>query len=366
MLERGYNIATLMSMYVEDIDWRNSSNWNCNNNIHPSRHGTYDGIAFHPFETVFVKSSWHVADPYTQRYSKWKLKHLSGQPGTEGTFDYQNQWKLKHLSGQPGTEGTFDYKNTAMLSGKYTEKSLQMFPRTDTSVYLVDFACYRPPEELKVLVEEAKEHGKMWPQYSEEQYSEEVRAFMTKIFAKSGLSPHSTFLPKSIHPKHTRNPDSSMGSAYEEAEMVMCGALHELLKRTSIKPSEIDILITCTSIYCPTPSLCAMLVNHFNMRSDIRTYHLGGMGCGTGVIAVNLIQDLIKTYHLGGMGCGTGVIAVNLVEDLIKANPGAVVVFVPAEITSYCFYPGGQPNRMVSNVLFRWVSICSAACTCRR
>ena len=33
-------------------------NWKCNNNVHPSRHGTYDGIAFHPFETIFVKASW--------------------------------------------------------------------------------------------------------------------------------------------------------------------------------------------------------------------------------------------------------------------------------------------------------------------
>ena len=43
------------------------------NNVHPSRHGTYDGISFHPFETIFVKSSWHVSDPNIKRYD-WRLK----------------------------------------------------------------------------------------------------------------------------------------------------------------------------------------------------------------------------------------------------------------------------------------------------
>ena len=30
------------------------------------------------------------------------------------------------------------------------------------------------------------------------------------------------------------------------------------------------------------------------MRPDIQSYHLGGMGCGTGVVGINLIRDLLK------------------------------------------------------------------------
>jgi hypothetical protein len=43
----------------------------------------------HPLPTkqVFVKSSWHVADPYTQRYSRWALQHLLGDAGTGGSFN---------------------------------------------------------------------------------------------------------------------------------------------------------------------------------------------------------------------------------------------------------------------------------------
>ena len=36
------------------------------------------------------------------------------------------------------------------------------------------------------------------------------------------------------------------------------------------------------------------------MRNDIQTYHLGGMGCGTGVVGINLVRDLLKVW--GGVG----------------------------------------------------------------
>lgn len=63
---------------------------------------------------------------------------------------------------------------------------------------------------------------------------------------------------------------------------------------TGIRPDEIDILVTNCSIYCPTPSLASMLVNKFKMRQDVQSYHLGGMGCGNGVMALGLIKDLLQ------------------------------------------------------------------------
>ena len=59
-------------------------------------------------------------------------------------------------------------------------------------------------------------------------------------------------------------------------------------------PNDIDILVTTCSIFCPTPSLASMVVNHFQMRPDIQSYHLGGMGCSNGVVAVNLVKDMLK------------------------------------------------------------------------
>ena len=74
LLSAGHNIATLMSRYSPGINWQDSKHWGCNDQAHPSRHGTYDGISMHPFETVFVKASWHVGQPHLDRYSNWLWK----------------------------------------------------------------------------------------------------------------------------------------------------------------------------------------------------------------------------------------------------------------------------------------------------
>lgn len=55
-----------------------------------------------------------------------------------------------------------------------------------------------------------------------------------------------------------------------------------------------DILVVCCSIFNPTPSLSAMLVNHFKLRRSVLTYNLSGMGCSAGLIAVSLVRELLQ------------------------------------------------------------------------
>lgn len=57
---------------------------------------------------------------------------------------------------------------------------------------------------------------------------------------------------------------------------------------------QIDILIVNCSIFCPTPSLSAMVINHFKMRSNIVSYNLGGMGCSAGLLSISLAQELLQ------------------------------------------------------------------------
>ena len=54
---------------------------------HPSRHGTYDGISMNPYETVFIKASWHVGEPFAAKYAAWQTTILKGGNGAEGEFD---------------------------------------------------------------------------------------------------------------------------------------------------------------------------------------------------------------------------------------------------------------------------------------
>ena len=45
-----------------------------------------------------------------------------------------------------------------------------------------------------------------------------------------------------------------------------------------------------------------MLVNHFKFRQDVQSYHLGGMGCGNGVMALSLLRDLLQVWLAEGGG----------------------------------------------------------------
>jgi predicted naringenin-chalcone synthase len=64
--------------------------------------------------------------------------------------------------------------------------------------------------------------------------------------------------------------------------------------------AQIDILVVNCSLFNPTPSLSAMIVNHFKMRSNTITYNLGGMGCSAGVIAIGLAREQLQ---VGKWGC---------------------------------------------------------------
>ncbi|KAM7485449.1 hypothetical protein LguiA_001458 [Lonicera macranthoides] len=72
-----------------------------------------------------------------------------------------------------------------------------------------------------------------------------------------------------------------MAEARKEAEMVMFGAIDELLEKTGVKANYVGILVVNCSLFNPTPSLSAMVVNHYKLRGNILSYNLGGMGCST-------------------------------------------------------------------------------------
>lgn len=43
----------------------------------------------HPYETVFLKASWHVGEPHLSEYTRWFLSSAEGNSGTEGSYDEQ-------------------------------------------------------------------------------------------------------------------------------------------------------------------------------------------------------------------------------------------------------------------------------------
>jgi hypothetical protein len=72
LLSANLNMDTLLMKYQSGVDWRDQRNWNCNGNMHPTRHRTYladrgsaeethideKRLTVHPLETVFYKPIW--------------------------------------------------------------------------------------------------------------------------------------------------------------------------------------------------------------------------------------------------------------------------------------------------------------------
>eukprot|EP00475_Leptophrys_vorax_P039118 TRINITY_DN7007_c0_g1_i1.p1 TRINITY_DN7007_c0_g1~~TRINITY_DN7007_c0_g1_i1.p1 ORF type:complete len:526 (-),score=30.66 TRINITY_DN7007_c0_g1_i1:187-1764(-) len=187
-------------------------------------------------------------------------------------------------------------------------------------IYLVDYSCYRPPDALTITVRNALATAR-----SCGFFDEAALAFQSKVFDRSGLGDR-TCLPPCLL---TTPPTPSLAEARSEAEMVIFNILDDLFKKTGVDPKKISALVVNCSLFCPTPSLSAMIVNKYNMRHDVQSYNLGGMGCSAGLIAVKLAQDLLQR------------------------SKGTYAVVVSTENISQNIYLGKRRSMQVSNCLFR-------------
>lgn len=152
-------------------------------------------------------------------------------------------------------------------------------------VYLVDFACYKPPPEVMCPKETFMDRSKKANIFTDENLS-----FQKRILERSGLG-EKTYFPEALM-RVPANP--CMAEARKEAEMVMFGAIDELLAKTGVKAKDIGILVVNCSLFNPTPSLSAMIVNHYKLRGNIQSYNLGGMGCSAGLISIDLAKQLLQ------------------------------------------------------------------------
>lgn len=96
---------------------------------------------------------------------------------------------------------------------------------------------------------------------------------------------------------------------------------------------EIDVLVINCSLFSPTPSLCALVISKFGMRSDIKSYNLSGMGCGASLISVDLAKSLLQRKS-GLFGGGKALV-------------------VSTEIITPNLYHGNERNFLLQNTLFR-------------
>ena len=159
------------------------------------------------------------------------------------------------------------------------------FMRRPKQVYLLNFVCYKPEPGLMCSQETFMKRAEL-----SRSFSEESLAFQKKILEKSGYGPK-TYASKSLLDVPM---NLTIEEARKEAEMVMFGAINNLLAKTRVNVKDIGILIVNCSVFIPTPSLSAMVVNRYKLRGNILSYNLGGMGCSAGLISIDLAKRLLQ------------------------------------------------------------------------
>ncbi|KAL9271021.1 3-ketoacyl-CoA synthase 6-like protein [Drosera capensis] len=190
-------------------------------------------------------------------------------------------------------------------------------PRT---VYMVDYACFKPPFTFRVPFATFMEHSRLILKDNPKSVD-----FQMMILERSGLG-EETCLPPAIQ---YIPPNPTMADARAEAEQVIFSAVDDLLKKTGVSPKEIDILIVNCSLFSPTPSLSAMVVNKYKMRSNVKSFNLAGMGCSCSPISIDLARDLLQTH------------------------PNSNALVISTEIITPNYYQGKERAMLLPNCLFR-------------
>lgn len=123
--------------------------------------------------------------------------------------------------------------------------------------------------------------------------------------------------------------------------MVLFGAIDDLLAATKIRPKDIRVLVVNCGVLNTTPSLSAMVINHYKLRHNINSFNLGGMGCSAGIIAIDLAKDLLNAY------------------------PGSYALVVTTEVVSNTWYGGNEVDMLLPNCFFRMGAAAVLLSSCR-
>jgi 3-ketoacyl-CoA synthase len=124
-------------------------------------------------------------------------------------------------------------------------------------------------------------------------FTPECIEFQDKIAYRTGLG-DATAVPPAVQTADGKN--CNMDAARFEYNATCFKAIQEVLQKTGIKPHRVNFVITNSSLFNPTPSLSAAIINHFKMPASTINYSLGGMGCSAGVIAMDLARELLGNH----------------------------------------------------------------------
>ncbi|KAF6266311.1 FAE1/Type III polyketide synthase-like protein-domain-containing protein [Scenedesmus sp. NREL 46B-D3] len=218
------------------------------------------------------------------------------------------------------TTWTFDLFTLVAVCALVLSAALAWHLLHKPTIYLVDYIAQRPDDSWKHSRLDSEAYAE-----NSQVFTPEAVDFQRKVLWFGGLG-NETYLPPWLgnYPQTT-----SMEKAKLEFDLVVVRACTDLLEKTGVKPSQVGILVVNCSLFCPTPSLCAHIMNHFKMGKSTITYNLGGMGCSASPIAVDLARQMLQLY------------------------PDTYALVVSTENITQNMYKGTQRSMLIPNVLFR-------------
>ncbi|XP_076899095.1 3-ketoacyl-CoA synthase 13-like [Bidens hawaiensis] len=190
-------------------------------------------------------------------------------------------------------------------------------------VYLINYSCFQPPPDRKCTFDLANDFLLRDGRFM----TPEPVTFMQNIYSKSGLG-NDTYGPPFMFEE---NQTPSLKSALQEAEEGIFSAVDSLLAKTKISPEEIDVVIVTCGSFSPSPSISSLIVNKYNMKPDVKTYNLSGMGCSSGVLTIDMAYRILRG---GGR----------------KIKNALVVI---TESITLNWYEGEERSMLVTNCIFR-------------
>ncbi|KAF8055276.1 KCS1 [Scenedesmus sp. PABB004] len=187
-------------------------------------------------------------------------------------------------------------------------------------VYLLDFAMAHPPDTWRMPKGRFVPTNKLNTRFNPESLD-----FLGKMLERSGLGDDTYTPPWLVNEPIVMD----IAHARLEFEVTCFGAIQELLEKTGVKPRQVGCVIVNSSLFNPTPSLAACIMNHFKMSSRTINYNLGGMGCSASLVAIDLARQVLATL------------------------PESYVLVVSHENITNNWYPGNDRSMLLPNCIFR-------------
>ncbi|KAJ4839255.1 3-ketoacyl-CoA synthase 19 [Turnera subulata] len=237
-------------------------------------------------------------------------------------------WKSLTFANEQLEKVSMELDNKSSLDRYHPTKVLQriqniiLSPRLrDKCCYVLHYECYKPSEDRKLDTESC---GKLI--FRNKNLGIEEHRFLLQTMVRSGIG-EETYGPKTVFQGREESP--TLQDAMTEMDEIIFDTLDNLFARTGISPSEIDILVVNVSLFSPAPSLTSRVVSRYNMREDI------------------------KSFNLSGMGCSAGVVSIDLVRQVFKSCKDALAVVVSTEAMGSNLYCGKTRSMILANCLFR-------------